>query len=67
MQKFIPARKIALLALAAHPDWSNARLARAAGIGTTTVFRLRPPGGPGAPATRLGRDGRQHPATRKRR
>jgi hypothetical protein len=64
MLKFIPARKVAAVAIAAHPNWSNRKLAELVGVGHHTIHRNRPHW-PNAPKQRLGRDGKRYPSKRR--
>jgi hypothetical protein len=57
---YIPAGKAAKLAIAAHPNWSDYKLAEMVGVGKDTIRRAREPGSANAPPEqRIGRNGRQ--------
>jgi hypothetical protein len=59
---YIPAREAAALAVAAHPDWSDRKLAKATGVSDTTILRARSGASNEAPAKRVGLDGRKQAA-----
>lgn len=62
---YIPANKAAALGIAAHPDWSDRRIAEAVGTSDMTIGRIRKSGATNvAPEKRVGRDGKKQSATK---
>jgi hypothetical protein len=61
---YITRRDAAALALAAHPDWSDRRIAEALGVERTPVRQARKaiPSKEGGETKRVGRDGNMYPA-----
>jgi hypothetical protein len=56
---YVPASKAAALAVAAHPDWSNRRIAEAVGVAPATIDRLRSTASNEAVVVkRVGKDGK---------
>jgi hypothetical protein len=64
---YISAHKAAALGLAAHPDWSNVRIAKACGVSDKTVGAARSSVSENSETEkpkRIGRDGKKYKATR---
>jgi hypothetical protein len=57
--RHMSAGEAAALAVAAHPNWSNVKLAEMVGVGQMTIARARPTSPNGEVEKREGRDGRK--------
>jgi hypothetical protein len=66
---YIPAREAAVLGVAAHPNWSNRRIAEVVGVDKTVVDVIRKSSGGNPPdaSQRLSRDGRKRSMPKRKR